>query len=98
MPFDESGLWKPNPKQERFLCVPDTIKEAFYGGGAGSGKTELLLMLPIIREWYKAPSFKQVFLRRTFSEIRNEVEPRSKLIYPRFGGEYNKSDKTWTFE
>jgi hypothetical protein len=98
MPFDEQGTWKPNIKQERLLSVPDSIKEAFYGGGAGSGKTELLLMFPIVRQFYKVASFKQLFLRRTFPEIENEVEPRSKLIYPKFGGVYNQTKKIWTFE
>jgi hypothetical protein len=98
MPFDDQGVWRPNIKQEKILVLPDSIKEAFYGGGAGSGKTELLLMLPIARQFYKFPSFKQLFLRRTFPEIENEVEPRSKLIYPKFGGVYHQQKKLWTFE
>ena len=30
--------WKPISKpQEDFLALPDTIKEGFFGGGAGPG-------------------------------------------------------------
>ncbi len=97
MPFNESGIWKPNLKQEKFIQIPDTVKEAAYLGGAGSGKTELLLMLPIVRGWYKNARFKHVFLRRTTPELRNEVWPRSKEIYPKFGAVANETHMTWTF-
>lgn len=97
MPFKD-GIWRPNPKQERFLSLPDSIDEAFYGGAVSGGKSEVLLMYPIIRGWYKEPGFKQLFLRRTYPEIRNEILPRSRLIYPHFGGKFNKSDMTWEFE
>lgn len=89
--------WRPFPKQELFLSIPDTIKEAFYGGGAGSAKTETLMMLPIVRGWHENPRFKQLFLRRTNPELKTEIIPRMKLIYPRFGATWNGQDLTWTF-
>lgn len=89
--------WKPNRKQEIFLSVPTTIKEAFYGGGAGSGKSDVLLVYGIVHKWHQNPVFKQVFLRRTFPELRNEIVPRSREIFPRFGATFNKSDMAWTF-
>jgi hypothetical protein len=89
--------WRPFPKQELFLSIPDTIKEAFYGGGAGSAKTETLMMLPIVRGWHENPRFKQLFLRRTNPELKTEIIPRMKQIYPRFGATWNGQDLTWTF-
>lgn len=89
--------WKPNRKQEIFLSVPTTIKEAFYGGGAGSGKSDVLLVYGIVHKWHENPVFKQVFLRRTFPELRNEIVPRSREIFPRFGASFNKTDMAWTF-
>jgi len=97
MPFNDTGIWKPNLKQEKFIQIPDTVKEGMYLGGAGSGKSELLLMLSIIRGWYKNPRFKQLFLRRTKPELRNEVWPRSHEIYPKFGATPNETHLTWTF-
>jgi hypothetical protein len=91
------GEWKPTPKQARFLSVPVTVKEAAYGGGAGSAKTDVLLVYAIIHGWHKFPDFKQVFMRRTFPELRNEIIPRSQQIYPKFGATLNKSDMCWTF-
>jgi hypothetical protein len=89
--------WKPFPKQELFLALPNSIKEGFYGGGAGSAKTETLAIYPIARGWHEHPRFKQLFLRRTFPELKNEVVPRTKQIYPKFGATWNGQDMAWTF-
>jgi len=89
--------WKPTPKQERFLSLPLSIKEAMYGGGAGSAKTDILLVYAIANGWHEHPGFKQVFMRRTFPELRNEVIPRSRQLYPKFGATLNKGDMAWTF-
>lgn len=89
--------WAPNIKQEPFLALPWTIKEAFYGGGAGSGKSDVLLYYPLAHQLHLNPRFKQVFMRRTFPELRNEIVPRSKDIYRRFGATFNKSDMAFTF-
>lgn len=97
MPFNAEGVWKPNIQQEKFLAIPFSIKEALYGGGAGSGKSEVLLMYGIVHELVKNSRFKQLFTRRTFPELRNEIVPRTKEIYPRFGATFNKSDMIWTF-
>jgi len=97
MPFDKDGNWRPNIKQEKFLAIPTTIKEAGYLGGAGSGKSEILLMMAIAMGWYENPRFKQVFMRRSFPELRNEIVPRSRDIYTKFGASFNKSDMAWTF-
>lgn len=97
MPFSEDGTWKPNIRQEKFLAIPTSIKEALYGGGAGSGKSEVLLMYPVVHGWIKHPQFKQLFTRRTFAELRNEIVPRTREIYPKFGATFNKSDMVWTF-
>ncbi len=77
--------------------MPNSIKEGFYGGGAGSGKSEILLVYPIIRRWYQNPKFKQVFMRRTYPELRNEILPRSKEFYFKLGATFNKTEMSWSF-
>ena len=89
--------WKPEPKQEQFLAVPISFKEALYGGGAGSGKSDVLLLYGIVHRWHENPKFKQVFMRRTFPELRNEIIPRSRELYRRFGATLNKTEMCWTF-
>lgn len=89
--------WRANKKQEQFLSLPTTIKEAGYLGGAGSGKSDILLVYGIIHRWHEHPKFKQLFLRRTFPELRNEIVPRSRELYQKFGATFNKSEMIWSF-
>jgi len=97
MPFNAKLEWIPNPKQARFIAIPFSVKEAVLGGGAGLGKTELLLMLPIIWGFHEHPKFKQVLMRRTTKQLKKEVVPRSQDIYPKFGAVWNDTDMVWTF-
>jgi hypothetical protein len=98
MPFNAEGIWKPNnAKQVSFLSLPYTVREAMFGGGAGSGKSELLLMYGIVHGWHENPKFKQVFMRRTYRELKLEIVGRSRDMYARLGATYNKTDLLWTF-
>jgi hypothetical protein len=89
--------WKPNPKQAEFLAIPFSVKEAFYGGGAGSGKSDVLLMYGIVHKLHENPRFKQVFMRRTYQDLKKEIVGRSREIYSRFGATFNQTDMVWTF-
>jgi hypothetical protein len=89
--------WRPHKRQEQFASLPDTIFEALYGGAAGGGKSELLLMLPIIRGFYKEPRFKGIIFRRTFPELESEIIIRSRDWYSLAGGKYNEDKKRWQF-
>lgn len=90
-------IWKPHKRQEQFASLPDTIFEALYGGAAGGGKSELLLMLPVVRGWYKEPRFKGIIFRRTFPELESEIIVRSRDWYSLAGGKYNEEKKRWIF-
>jgi Terminase large subunit, T4likevirus-type, N-terminal len=96
MAFDKNE-WVPTRPQEKFLSIPISIKEAFIGGSNGFGKSDVLLVYGLIHRWHENPRFKQVFTRRTFPELRNEIVPRSRQIYSKFGATFNKSDMAWTF-
>jgi hypothetical protein len=98
MPYNKDGIWEPHEKQAEFIAIPNSIKEAAYLGGAGSAKTETLLVLGVINQWHKNPRFKQVFLRRTYPELKLEVVPRSKELFRPFGAKFNQTDMVWTFE
>jgi len=84
-------------RSEIFLSLPNSVFEGFYGGGNASGKSDVLLVYGLIHRWHENPTFKQVFMRRTFPELRNEIVPRSREIYPKFGATFNKTDMVWTF-
>jgi hypothetical protein len=96
MSFDK-GFWKPNRKQALFLALPWTIKEGFFGGGAGSGKSDVLLVYGIVLRLHENPLFKQVFMRRTYPDLKKEIVGRSREIYTKFGATFNKTDMVWTF-
>lgn len=89
--------WKPNPKQEEFLRIPFSVKEGFYGGGAGSGKSDILLVYGLIHGLHKNPLFKQVFMRRTYPDLKKEIVGRSRELYSKFGATFNATDMVWTF-
>lgn len=89
--------WKPHKKQEQFIQIPHSVFEGFYGGSAGAGKSELLLMLPIIYGWFKRAGFKGLIVRRTFQELESEIILRSKEFYRFTGATYNESKKRWTW-
>jgi hypothetical protein len=92
-----SSEWRPTPKQEIFLSLPWSVKEGFFGGGVGGGKSDLLLVYPVIHSLHKNPRFKQLFTRRTHQELKKEIVPRSYEIYPKFGATFNLTDMVWTF-
>jgi len=89
--------WTPTKKQQEFISLPFSIFEALYGGSAGSGKSEILIVLPLIYGFYEHPLFKGLILRRTFPELESEIILRSKEWYPSVGGVYNESKRQWTF-
>lgn len=89
--------WKPTAKQLAYLQLPYDVKEGFYAGAVGAGKTDVLLLYPILHRFHENPNFKGLFLRRTFPELRNEVIPRSRQFFRALGATYNKQDKIWEF-
>jgi hypothetical protein len=97
MPFNLANEWKPTKKQAAFLSVPFSIREALYGGGAGSAKTEVILMFPVVHGFHENSRYKQLIMRGTTKQIKKEILPRSYEIYPKFGAIFNESDMLWTF-
>lgn len=96
---DDQGnlIWRPTLKQERFLSIPLTVKEGFYAGALMAGKSDVLLMYPVVHGWHKHPQFKGLFLRRTMPELRNEIIPRAKNYFRPLGATYNKQDGIFEF-
>lgn len=56
---------KPHPRQLAFLSLPH--KEAFYGGAAGGGKSDALLMAAL--QYTDCPDYKGIIFRRTYADM-----------------------------
>lgn len=94
---DAERSWKPTAKQERFLQVPFDIDEAGYGGALGAGKSDVLMVMPLVYGFHDNPKFKGLFLRRTFPELEQEIIPRSQEFFPSTGATYNIAKHRWEF-
>lgn len=89
--------WKPFAKQTEFLSIPFSVKEAMYGGGVNTAKTETLVVFPLVHKLHEHPRFKQVIMRRTHPELKREVLPRARRLYRPFGAVFNGQDMCFTF-
>jgi len=56
---------QPHPKQAAFLALTDL--EALYGGAAGGGKSDALLMAAL--QYVDVPGYAALLLRRTYADL-----------------------------
>lgn len=98
MPPDPKIIWRPTDRQSEFLAA--TEDEVLYGGAAGGGKTDALV-IDALGAPYKAveqPEYRALILRRTFPELK-EVIDRTQAIYPTVyaGASFNQQSGEWRF-
>jgi len=55
----------PFPQQAAFLLLPH--REVLYGGAAGGGKSDALLMAAL--QYVDVPGYRALLLRRTFADL-----------------------------
>ena len=85
----------PFLKQGVFLGL--TCKEALYGGGAGGGKSEALLMAAMM--WVDTPGYNAIIFRKTYSDLNlpGAIMDRSHEWLAGTDAVWNGSDYRWTF-
>jgi hypothetical protein len=86
---------KPHPKQAEFLAL--TTREALYGGAAGGGKSDALLMAAL--QYVHVPGYSALILRRTFRDLNqpDAIMARSHAWLRSTAAKWNDRDKRWTF-
>ena len=86
-------IWKPTKKQLEFLKA-GSIFEVAYLGGAGSGKSSVLLIDACRQMNY--PDAKAVIFRRTTKELQQLID-YSQQIYRKLGAIFQVQKAVWVF-
>lgn len=87
----------PTPPQARFLGL--TVREALYGGAAGGGKSDALLMAAL--QHVESPRYSAILFRRSFTDLAlpGALMDRAKSwLMGRPGVEWNDNTKRFTFD
>ena len=91
---ERNVIWSPQPRQIEFQKRGEY--EALYGGAAGGGKSDALLV-EALRQ-VKIPHYRAIIFRKTFPQL-TELIDRSRELYrgafPR--AKYNATEHCWTF-
>ena len=86
---------RPTPPQQAFLFL-DCL-EALYGGAAGGGKSDALLMGAL--QWVDTPGYAALLLRRTYADLAlpGAIMDRSHDWLGNTDAHWDDREKTWTF-
>ncbi len=86
---------RPHPKQAAFLGL--TCREAMYGGAAGGGKSDALLMAAL--QYVHVPGYSAILFRRTFKDLSmpGAIMDRAETWLRSSDARWSAEKKTWTF-
>lgn len=86
---------EPTIKQWAFLTTDE--REAFYGGSAGGGKSDALLMAAL--QYVDVPGYAALLLRRSYADLAlpGAIMDRANEWLRGTDAKWSEVDKTWTF-
>lgn len=90
----DNVIWQPQSKQMLFMARAED--EALYGGAAGGGKSDAMVM-EATRQVHIS-HYKGLILRKTFPQLEELID-KSLYYYPKAfpGARYNTSAHSWRF-
>lgn len=85
----------PHAKQAEFLRLTD--REALYGGAAGGGKSDALLMAAL--QYVHVPGYAALLLRKSYADLAlpGALMPRAEEWLGETDARWNDKAKTWSF-
>lgn len=85
----------PEPKQAQFLLIPED--EALYGGAAGGGKSDALLMSAL--QFVNVPGYAAILFRRTYTDLLlpEGLMNRAEEWLGPTDAKWSEKNKTWKF-
>lgn len=87
-------VWQPQEKQRLFMSRFED--EALYGGSAGGGKSDALV-IEALRQ-VKIPHYKALIIRKTFPQLAELIDKTQNYYRRSFPkAKYNGTTHTWTF-
>lgn len=87
----DPNCWSPHPKQETWMRSP--AFEVCVGGAAGPGKSAFVLA-EALRHVHR-PGYTALILRREATQLKKELVPAARELYPRVGGKWKASESTF---
>lgn len=86
---------RPTPKQAEFLVLEN--KEALYGGAAGGGKSDALLMAAL--QYVGEPDYAAILFRRTYKDLKlpGALMDRAHQWLDGTDAKWSEANKQWTF-
>jgi predicted phage terminase large subunit-like protein len=86
----------PTPKQIVFL-LSNHIREVFYGGAAGGGKSDVMLMAAL--QFVDVPGYSAIIFRKTYADLSlpGALISRSKEWLSNTDAKWIEREKTWVF-
>jgi hypothetical protein len=86
---------KVTPKQHKMLVELSHVDEMLWGGQAGGGKSEGLLLFALLRRLF-CPGSVGLMLRRKFPELDKSLIRKSKRYFHNFA-KWNEAKRQWIF-